>query len=124
MNKQLSKEVVSLFESLKRTDERNYEYWSARDLWKVLEYTEYRHFLPVIEKAKRACENVGQVVTDHFEDFLEMVAIGMWHWFVPPRKVDKRKMVDKLNKWRYDNKDKQLDVKQRRAGYSCCTAGD
>lgn len=76
MNKQLSKEVVSLFESLKRTDERNYEYWSARDLWKVLEYTEYRHFLPVIEKAKRACENVGQVVTDHFEDFLEMVAIG------------------------------------------------
>lgn len=76
MNKQLSKEVVSLFESLKRTDERNYEYWSARDLWKVLEYTEYRHFLPVIEKAKRACENVGQLVTDHFEDFLEMVAIG------------------------------------------------
>lgn len=43
---------------------------------KVLEYSEYRHFIPVIEKAKEACTNSKQRVTDHFEDVLEMVEIG------------------------------------------------
>jgi DNA-damage-inducible protein D len=42
----------------------------------VLEYSEYRHFKPVIEKAKEACKNSGQNVADHFEEFLEMVKIG------------------------------------------------
>ena len=45
-------------------------------MWKILEYTEYRHFLPVIEKAKIACRNSGQRIEDHFEDILEMVSIG------------------------------------------------
>lgn len=45
-------------------------------MWKILEYTEYRHFLPVIEKAKIVCLNSGQRVEDHFEDILEMVGIG------------------------------------------------
>ncbi|MGV8815355.1 MAG: DNA damage-inducible protein D [Gelidibacter sp.] len=52
------------------------EYWSARDLAKILEYSEYRHFLPVIERAKEACVNSGYEVSDHFEDILEMVTIG------------------------------------------------
>ena len=45
-------------------------------MWKILEYTEHRHFLPVIEKAKISCENSGRLVSDHFEDILEMVSIG------------------------------------------------
>ena len=45
-------------------------------MWKILEYTEYRHFLPVVEKAKIACQNSGQRIEDHFEDILEMVGIG------------------------------------------------
>jgi DNA-damage-inducible protein D len=52
------------------------EYWSARELSKILEYSEYRHFVPVIAKAKDACKNSGHVVSDHFEDILEMVDIG------------------------------------------------
>lgn len=63
------------FESSKQ-EENGCEFWNARKLAKVLEYSEYRHFLPVIEKAKKACKNSGQNITDHFEDILEMIKIG------------------------------------------------
>lgn len=76
MAKEVSKNNLSLFESIKKQDEQGNEFWSARDLSKVLEYSEYRHFLPVIERAKEACNNSKQQVSDHFEDILEMVAIG------------------------------------------------
>ena len=76
MTKQLKKQHDNLFEQIRQTDENGNEYWSARDLSKVLEYSEYRHFLPVIERAKEACENSGQLISDHFEDILEMVSIG------------------------------------------------
>ncbi len=66
----------TIFESIKHIDEFGNEYWTSRTMWKILEYTEYRHFLPVIEKAKIACQNSGQRVEDHFEDILEMVGIG------------------------------------------------
>jgi DNA-damage-inducible protein D len=64
------------FESIRHFDEQGNEYWLARQLAKVLEYSEYRHFLPVIEKAKEACANSNHPVKDHFEDILEMVEIG------------------------------------------------
>lgn len=77
MAKELSNNTTqTVFEQLKRVDEYGNEYWSARDLSKVLEYSEYRHFLPVIARAKEACSNSGQLVEDHFEDILEMVPIG------------------------------------------------
>lgn len=76
MSTRLTKKTMSLFESIKHIDKNNIEYWTSRTLWKVLEYTEYRHFLPVIDKAKLACENSGQRIEDHFEDILEMVEIG------------------------------------------------
>ena len=67
---------LSVFEQIRKIDEHGVEFWSSRQLWKILEYTEYRHFLPVIEKAKIACVNSGQPVENHFEDILEMVPIG------------------------------------------------
>ena len=76
MANELSKKALSIFEQIKRLDKNNNEYWSGRDLAKVLEYSEYRHFKPVIEKAKEACKNSGQPVENHFEDYLEMVKIG------------------------------------------------
>lgn len=76
MSEKLTKKTMTLFESIKHIDENGVEYWTSRSLWKILEYTEYRHFLPVIEKAKLACENSGQKVEDHFEDILEMIVIG------------------------------------------------
>lgn len=64
------------FEKIKKINENDIEYWSARDLYKLLEYSEYRHFLPVIEKAKEACKNSGYNIEDHFEHVLDMVEIG------------------------------------------------
>ncbi len=63
------------FESL-RQEESGCEFWSARDLSKALDYSEYRHFLPVIEKAKASCKNSGSEIQNHFEDILDMVEIG------------------------------------------------
>jgi len=76
MENKLSKQPNTLFEQIKQTDNNDNEWWSGRQLGKVLEYSEYRHFKPVIEKAKEACLNSAQKVSDHFEDFLEMVDIG------------------------------------------------
>lgn len=76
MSKRLTKKSISLFESIKHTDEDNNEYWTSRALWKILEYNEYRNFLPVIEKARTACINSGQRVENHFVDIHEMVGIG------------------------------------------------
>ncbi len=64
------------FESIRRTSADGNEFWIARELAKVLDYSEYRHFLPVIERAKEACRVSDHNVRDHFEDILEMVDIG------------------------------------------------
>jgi DNA-damage-inducible protein D len=76
MAKELSRPGSSLFEQIKKLDDNNHEYWTARDLAKVLEYSEYRHFLPVVAKAFEACKNSGHTPHDHFEEILDMVSIG------------------------------------------------
>jgi DNA-damage-inducible protein D len=76
MAKELSKPGSSLFEQIKRVDDKGNEYWTARDMAKVLEYSEYRHFQPVIVKAKEASKNSGHKSEDHFEDILDMIEIG------------------------------------------------
>lgn len=64
------------FYGIRHLDEAGNEFWQARQLAKVLEYSEYRHFVPVIDRAKVACQTSGQQVSDHFEDVLGMVGIG------------------------------------------------
>ncbi len=64
------------FEQIKRMNQAGAEFWSARDLARVLEYSEFRHFLPVIEKAREACLKSNHRIEDHFEQILDMVAIG------------------------------------------------
>lgn len=64
------------FETIRQQDEAGNEFWSARQLAKVLEYSEYRHFLPVVAKAREACKVSGYEPSDHIEDVLDMVEIG------------------------------------------------
>ncbi|MCL2633493.1 MAG: DNA damage-inducible protein D [Oscillospiraceae bacterium] len=64
------------FEEIKKTDEKGNEYWSARDLQETLEYTQWRNFSKVIDKAMLSCKNSGNVVSDHFADVGKMVEIG------------------------------------------------
>lgn len=66
----------TVFEQIKETDENGNEFWSARKLSKILDYAELRNFTPVIERAKEACKNSGQLIENHFVDFHEMVEIG------------------------------------------------
>ena len=67
---------MNAFEQIRHSDEKSEEFWLARELIELLDYSEYRHFKGVIEKAKLACKNSGQEVLNHFEDVLEMVQIG------------------------------------------------
>ena len=68
--------LKSPFEKIKRMSEDGYEFWSARDLSALLDYSRYRDFLPVIEKAKNALNNLDENIQDHMEDILHMVEIG------------------------------------------------
>ena len=49
------------------------EFWLARDLQFLLEYSEWRNFLKVIHKARTACEISGHACSDHFVDVNKMV---------------------------------------------------
>ena len=75
MNK-LERYSEQTFESIKRTNEYGQEFWYARDLQRVLEYTDRRNFLNIIEKAKAACQNSRSDVGDHFVGVNKMVEIG------------------------------------------------
>jgi DNA-damage-inducible protein D len=74
--KRITEQHHATFESIRQLDEEGNEYWNARQLAVVLEYSQYRHFLPVIDRAKEACRNSGQQIADHIEDVLTMVEIG------------------------------------------------
>lgn len=68
--------ATNTFERIKRLNAEGHEFWSARELARVLEYTDFRNFTAVITKARQACGNSGHVAPDHFVDINEMVSIG------------------------------------------------
>lgn len=66
----------SLFESIRHVNEYGQEFWYARDLQIALEYTEWRNFCKVIDKAKEACRGSNNAVSDHFVDVNKIVNAG------------------------------------------------
>ena len=66
----------SLFESIRHVSKYGQEFWYARDLQIALEYTEWRNFCKVIEKAKEACRGSNNAVSDHFVDVNKIVNAG------------------------------------------------
>lgn len=66
----------NIFEKIKKINKHGQEYWSARDLYKILGYTEYGKFIPTILRAQEACVNSGAVISDHFAQVREMISIA------------------------------------------------
>ena len=72
----LTKKARETFESIRRVNDDGNEWWSSRDLAKVLTYTDYRNFLEVMRKAWTACHNSGQDPNHHFVKSNEMIQTG------------------------------------------------
>jgi len=76
LNKNMEKETIT---KLNRTFEEyayeqdGVEYWLARELQELLDYTQWRNFLNVIDKAKIACKTSGNEVSDHFADISKTI---------------------------------------------------
>ena len=66
----------SLFEKIKHANEYGQEFWFARDLQIALDYAQWRRFNETIERAKTACKNSGELISDHFAEVGKMVDIG------------------------------------------------
>jgi len=67
---------VAPFDAIRQTAADGNEYWSARDLAKLLGYAKWDKFKIAIERAQKACQNSGQTVSDHFPQVGKMVKLG------------------------------------------------
>ena len=56
------------FEDIKHIDENGVEFWYARELMPILQYSNWQNFEKIIDKAKISCENSGISVFEHFID--------------------------------------------------------
>lgn len=73
---QASSPRISPFDAIRHVDEQGNEYWSARELSKLLGYRQYTNFTKAILKAKRACEGASEAVADHFLHVQESIKTG------------------------------------------------
>ncbi len=64
------------FDDIRHFTGEGIEFWYGRELQVVLEYTEWRNFYKVIDKAKIACEKSKQPVSDHFVDINKMIDLA------------------------------------------------
>lgn len=67
--------IVGL-EAIRRVTEKGVEYWMARELMPLLDYTKWANFRGVLDKARAACESAGFSPTNHFAEAGKMVLIG------------------------------------------------
>ena len=75
MEKEIIARLNLSFEEAAYEDE-GVEFWYGRDLQVLLDYTQWRNFLKVIEKAQTSCANSKQEISHHFVDVSKMVEIG------------------------------------------------
>lgn len=73
-----SEEIQQLFVQFEAaaSELEGVECWSARELQFLLGYSKWENFEKVIQKAKDACKNAGEIVENHFPDVRKMVEIG------------------------------------------------
>ena len=76
MDKNIDKYTENTFEEIKHIDEYGNEYWLARELQIALEYSQWRRFGEVINRAIISCDNSKLEINDHFAKVGKMVDIG------------------------------------------------
>ena len=64
------------FEDIKHIDEEGTEFWYARELAKTLEYTDWRNFVKVINKAKEACVKSANNLDEHLVEVNRVLKVG------------------------------------------------
>jgi DNA-damage-inducible protein D len=78
MKKELIAQLFLQFEAA-AYEYKGIECWSARELQQIFSYSDWRNFLKVIDKAKTACTQAGEKLTDHFVDVNKMIDLKIWH---------------------------------------------
>src|SRR6266567_8164349 len=68
---------TSPFDGIRHEDEHGKEFWSARELYKLLGYSTWQKFQNAIEQAKIACENSEEALSDHFNLKVKIVKAGV-----------------------------------------------
>jgi len=63
----------SPFEKIKKVNEYNAEYWTAREMFELLSYKDWRNFYSVIDKAKESCKNSNNDILEHFVDVTKTI---------------------------------------------------
>ena len=73
---EIKEHTEKIFEDIKHIDEVGNEYWYARELQRVLGYSQWRRFKNTVSKAKASCNNSNVRVEDHFANVGKMINLG------------------------------------------------
>ena len=65
---EIDKNYNKTFENIKHIDENGIEFWYARELMPILQYSNWQNFEKIIDKAKTSCKNSDISVFEHFTD--------------------------------------------------------
>ena len=128
LSKALSQEeknnyTESLFESIRHTNEYGQEFWYARDLQTALEYSEWRNFSKVVNKAIIACQNSNNTVGEHFVEVNKTIempktaskeitdyALSRYACYLIVQNADSRKKVIALGQTYFAIKTRQQEL--------------
>ena len=74
--REIKEYTEKMFEDIKHIDESGNEYWYARELMKVLEYSLWQNFHRIIKTAMDNCMNSNYDVSNHFIDVNKMINLA------------------------------------------------